>query len=158
MQKMDIRAGRRYTVKGRMPQGAGEGGTRMTAQKSPAHRGEATKHRVNACLMQLICIVAPLLCAGGAIHASFIRLMICFLPCAVFAVFCVIRSCDIFGRVTITRDHPVLKAPLRRTLVCRLTDLRHIQIADSPLSVGGQYKAFTRAQAAVRTGGFGRPY
>ena len=119
----------------------------MTEQKDPAHRGEATKHWVNACLMQLICITALLLCVGGAIYASFIhectadafvRLMIDCLPCAAFAAFCVIRSYDIFGRVTITRDHPALKATLCRTLVYRLPDLKDIQIVESLLSVGRQ--------------------
>ncbi|MGN1021821.1 MAG: hypothetical protein ACI4O7_15770 [Aristaeellaceae bacterium] len=117
-----------------------------------------------------------------------------------------IHSYGILRRVTITRDRLVLKAPLRRTLVYRLSDIRHVRIDDSTLSVsrqywvvmgqepipsryvhristlpitprclrmrytpsldtrltglltGEMYRRWSRAQAAVRTGGFGQPY
>lgn len=117
------------------------------------HKAFPSKHWVNAYLLSLITMAWVLLGIGGVIYVSCIydpsiasnaserpvKLLIYFVPCLIFALFCAARSYEIFGRVTIYEDRLVLAAPFRRKTIYPVNEIKHIQIDYSLLSVSKQF-------------------
>ncbi len=112
------------------------------------HSTDVSKYWINSYLCSLIVFTGLLLIGCGVGYAFFVfdskivssfsermvKFSLYLIPCIAYFAFCVIKSYEIFGRVTVCEDRFIVSAPLRKPLTYMVDEIKCVQIDYNVLS------------------------